>query len=99
MSKENPISPKAVAATGGAGLGAAVATLVTWMLGVTVWNAPSAAGSANDAIAAVPTPISAVIVLIVPAALAAIFGWSFADPHRVTSAQLRTLRDAEDTAR
>lgn len=99
MSTENPISPKAVASTGGAGLGAAVGTLVTWVLGVTVWDASSAAGRANDAIAAVPTPVSAVILLVIPAALAAVLGWSITDPHRVTTQQLQTLRDAEDTAR
>jgi hypothetical protein len=97
MSRENPISPKAVASTGGAGLGAVIATFITWILGVTVWNASSTAADANDAIAAVPTPVSAVIILIVPAALAAILGWSITDPHRVTTQQLRTLQDAENT--
>jgi hypothetical protein len=96
MSKENPISPKAVASTGGAGLGAAIGTLITWILGVTFWDASSAAQHANDAINAVPTPVSAVIVLVVPAAVAAISGWSITDPHRVTTHQLKTLEDAEN---
>jgi uncharacterized membrane protein len=93
LSAEKPISPKAVASTGGAGLGAVLATFVTWLLGVAVWNASSAAAKADDAVAAVPTPIAAVIALVIPAALAAILSWSVTDPLRVTTQQLRTLRD------
>ena len=97
MSAENPVSPKAIASTTGAGLGAAVGTLVTWILGVTAWNEPSAASNASDAIAAVPSPVSAVIVLVIPAALAAVLGWSVVDPNRVTTTQLKTLRKVEES--
>ncbi|MET0930609.1 MAG: hypothetical protein ABWX74_13900 [Aeromicrobium sp.] len=96
MSAQNPISPKAVASTGGAGLGAAIATLVTWILGVTLWDASSAAGNVAEAMASVPTPVSGVIILVIPAAVAAISGWLTTDPHRVTTDQLQILREAEN---
>lgn len=91
MSAENPVSPKAIASTAGAGVGTAVSTFVTWILGVTVWGASSSAPAAVDAVAAVPGPVAGMIMLVIPAALAAIAGWKVNDPHRVTSSQLKKL--------
>lgn len=96
MSAENPVSPKAIASTAGAGIGAAASTLITWLLGVTLWGASSSAADASDAVTAVPAPVSSVIVLVIPAALAAIAGWKVNDPHRVTTSQLVKLRDLKD---
>ncbi len=98
MSTENPISPKAIAATTGAGLGAAFGTLITWLLGVTVWGASAEADRVADAMAAVPSPITALIVLLIPAGLAAVLGWHAVDPNRVTTHELRTLRNTQADA-
>jgi hypothetical protein len=99
MSAENPISPKAIASTTGAGLGAAIATLITWILGVLVWNESSGASNVSDALAAVPSPVSAVVLLVIPAALAAISGWSVVDPNRVTTTDLQTLEKVKGTVK
>lgn len=92
MSAENPVSPKAIASTSGAGIGAALATLLNWSLGVTVWGASGDAAGVTGAIAAVPTPVSAVVAIIIPAAVAAISGWRVSDPHRVTSTELKMVQ-------
>jgi hypothetical protein len=95
MSAENPISPKAIASTTGSGLGAVVGGLVTWILGVVVWGESAAAANVTDAIAAVPGPVSAAIVLVIPVGLAGIFGWRVADPNRVTTQELQILRNVQ----
>ncbi|MEZ0577209.1 hypothetical protein [Nocardioides sp. MH1] len=92
MSVQNPVSPKAIASTAGAGLGAALTTLLTWVLGVVFWDADSSADKAGDAIAAVPTPVSGIVILVIPVALAAVAGWKVTDPHRVTTDELHQLR-------
>jgi hypothetical protein len=96
MSTDNPVSPKTIAATTGAGLGAALSTLVTWVLGVTFWDASTDAAKATDAVAAVPAPVSAVIVLLIPAALAAFSGWRITDPNRVSTEDLHKLRSLKN---
>lgn len=99
MTTENPVSPKAIASTAAAGVGTAVSTLTIWVLGVTAWGASSSAAEAQQAIAAVPGPVSAVIVLVIPAALAALAGYRVNDPHRVTTSQLARLRELADFGR
>jgi hypothetical protein len=95
MSAENPISPKAIASTTGAGLGAAVSTLIIWVLGVVGWHGSAAASKVAETIAAVPGPVSAVVGLLIPAGLAAILGWRVVDPNRVTAEELQILRNAQ----
>lgn len=92
MSAENPVSPKAIAATGGAGAGALVATFANWLLGTLVWDASSAADKVSDALAAVPSPVSALVALVISGAGAAASGWKVADPHRVTTTELNAVR-------
>lgn len=101
MSAENPVSPKAIAATGGAGAGAVVATFITWLVGISVWNAPSSSDKVADALAAVPYPASALIALVISAVGAAVSGWKVNDPHRITTSELATLQEwrAEAQAR
>ncbi len=92
MSAENPISPKAIASTTGAGIGAATSTLVLWILGVTVWGESAKAANVSDALTAVPGPIATFVVLLIPAGLAALLAYKVGDPHRVTTQELHTLR-------
>lgn len=58
---------KVLAAAAGAGFGAALGTFLTWLLGVTVWGASFTAENADVALAAVPAPVSALLVSIVSA--------------------------------
>jgi hypothetical protein len=85
MSSENPVSPKVVASAAGAGLGTALSSLIVWLLGVLVWNQPWTAAAVNDAIAAVPTPVSGLVFLLVTAASAAGPGYRVADPSRAAN--------------
>ena len=91
MSAENPISPKAIASTTGAGAGALVATLANWILGIVIWDAGSSAEEVAEALAAVPTPVAGIIALVAPAVCAAVSGWKVKDPLRVTPQQLKAL--------
>lgn len=100
MSAQNPVSPKVIASAAGAGAGATVSSLVVWVLGVTFWGAPTSAQAADQAIAAVPGPVSGIVVLAVTVVSSALFGWRVSDPHRVTTAELLALqgRDARPSA-
>jgi hypothetical protein len=73
------IETKVVAATAGSGAGGVLATFTTWLLGVYVWGASPAADQAEAAVAAVPTPVAALVVVIVTAVGALIAG--YAAPH------------------
>lgn len=84
MSSENPISPKVVASSIGAGVGATVSTLLNWLLGVLVWHAPATAAAVGEAVAAVPSPVSAIVVLLVTTVSAGGAGYKVTDPLRVT---------------
>jgi hypothetical protein len=95
MSAENPISPKVIASTAGAGVGAALSALVIWILGVTVWDQAGGADSVNAAMAAVPAPVSNIIALLITAAVAAVSGWRVTDTHRVTTSDLRLLENTK----
>ena len=86
MSSETPLSPKVVASAAGAGLGTAISTLIVWLLGVLVWKQPWTAAAVNDAMAAVPTPVSGLVFLLVTAASAAGPGYRVTDPSRAANA-------------
>jgi hypothetical protein len=75
-----PIETKVVAATAGA----AVGEFVLWLLGVTVWHVSSAADHASQAVGAVPTPVSA-LILMGATALAGYFA-----PHTPRPAEVVT---------
>lgn len=95
MSAENPVSPKAIASTGGAGAGALVATFVTWLLGISVWDASSSSDRVADALAAVPSPVSALVALLISGVGAAVSGWTVRDPYRITNSELTALRQLQ----
>ncbi len=97
MSVQNPVSPKVVAATAGAGIGAAVTTMTLWVLGVVAWDSPSSAAAAADAVAAVPAPVSGVIALVIPTVLAAAASYRTPDRHRVTTDELLQLETMRST--
>lgn len=92
MSTNNPISPKTVAATAGAGLGAAVSSLIIWLLGVTLWGQPATANTVDAAVAAVPSPVSGLVLLIVTAASAGLSGYKVTDPLRLTQTEMAAYR-------
>lgn len=92
MSTENPVSPKVAAASAGAGGAAILSSLVLWALGVLFWGQPSAASSATDAIAAVPTPVAGFITFILGVVTAAVSGWKVTDPLRVTTSELKQVQ-------
>lgn len=73
------IETKVIAAAAGAGLGAAVAQFLLWVLGVTFWTVVPTAEHAKDAISAVPEPVSTLLVLVVSILGAAIGGYQA--PH------------------
>jgi hypothetical protein len=95
MNSDNPLSPKVVASAAGAGLGTAISSLIVWLLGVLVWGQPGTAAAVNDAMAAVPTPVSGLVFLLVTAVSAAGPGYRVSDPSRATSsAELDALKAA-----
>lgn len=94
---DNPISPKVVAASAGAGAGAAISTLINWLLGVFVWQQPATAAGVADAISAVPSPVSAIILLLVTIAGAGGAGYKTTDELRLTVSEMRKLRAGAGT--
>lgn len=64
MADPTPVENKVWAGTIGGGAGAAIATFVIWMFGVTVWNVVASADNADDAIAAVPFPVVGIVYLL-----------------------------------
>lgn len=71
----NSIESKVIAATAGSGLGAAAGTFILWVLGVCVWHTPGNAEKAATAVAAVPTPVSAIVLLLITVAGAGLSGY------------------------
>lgn len=85
MTVQNPLSPKVVAAAAGAGAGATVATLLLWIIGAGVFGGGWSAEHVDNALAAVPLPLSGFVLLLVTVAGAAFPGYNVADPNRVTT--------------
>lgn len=59
-----PVEGKVWAGTVGGGAGTTISTFFIWLLGITIWNAPSDADGAHEALSAVPFPVVAMIVLV-----------------------------------
>lgn len=95
MSAQNPVSPKVIAATAGAGVGATLSTLVIWVVGVVFWKQPATAAAVSDAIAAVPSPLSGLILLAVTGTSAGVPGFKVTDPLRVTPAERDQVRSTQ----
>lgn len=87
-------SKVAIAAAGG-GVGGVLATFLLWLLGVTLWHVSASAGSADLAIAAVPAPVSAVLLTVLPAALSLLGGYLAPHTARTDLASPLTVALAE----
>lgn len=92
------VESKVVSATGGAGAGAVVSSFIVWLLGVSVWHVSDAASKAGDAIAAVPTPVSGLVFIVISASAAFAAGWL--TPHTATTQDHRgtALAEAKKTS-
>lgn len=82
-----PVESKVKAGALGAAAGTALGGAALWLLGVTVWDAPNTAESANDAMAAVPGPVAAVVLLGVS------YATSFAAGYRAKHTRRPDLGD------
>ncbi len=76
------LETKVAASAAAGGVGGALASFLLWVLGVTVWGAPSAAGSADVATAAVPAPVAGLLLTLLPAGLALLGGYLAPHTHR-----------------
>lgn len=83
MSASNPISPKVISAAAGAGGSAIIGGAILWALGAGVFGAGWEADTVEAAIASVPSPLAALVYLLITVAGAAIPGYFIADPNRV----------------
>ena len=78
----NPISPKVISAAIGAGAGTIISTAILWAIGAGLYDAGATADRVDNAIAAVPTPLSALVFLIVTVACTFLPGYQITDPLR-----------------
>jgi hypothetical protein len=78
------IETKVVAATAGSGAGAVLGTFGLWLLGVSVWGASGDAADVADAVAAVPTPVAGLVLLVISALGAAVAGYIAPHTHSST---------------
>lgn len=79
----NPVSPKVWAALIGAGAGTTLSTLLLWLVGASLFDGGWSADRVDNAIAAVPSPLAAFLLLSITAALTFIGGYQTTDPLRV----------------
>jgi hypothetical protein len=92
------IETKVIAAAAGGGLGASVGAFVLWLLGVTAWHASNAAGSAGDAVAAVPTPVSGLVLAVLGLVGAALAGYLAPHTVRATVENTAPIQSAPSTS-
>lgn len=59
------VETKVIAATAGGGIGAALGQFILWAMGVMFWGASASAEGATKALAAVPAPVSILLVTLV----------------------------------
>lgn len=78
----NPMSPKVIAASVGAGTGTVVSTLLLWVIGVMFYDVPASAERVSEAVAAVPSPIAGALALALTVAGAGGAGYRALDPQR-----------------
>ena len=76
------ISPKVLAATGGAGLGSVLSPAVIWLVGVLAFGVPGDAAHQAEAMAAVPSVINSLIVALLATVGGFIPGYLVTDPSR-----------------
>ena len=69
------VETKVIAGAAGAGGGAAVSAFLLWLMGCVLWGASWDSGGADEAIAAVPWPVSGLLGLVLTVAGSAIAGW------------------------
>lgn len=94
MSETNPVSPKVVAASAGAGLGAVLSGAILWGVGAGFFGAGWSAENASAAIAAVPTPLNGLIVGVIAVITAGVPGYRTNDPLRRVPAEDQELEEA-----
>ena len=87
----NPVSPKVVAASVGAGTGSVISTLVLWIIGVVFYDVPASAERVSEAMAAVPSPVTGVIALALTIAGAGGAGYRVPDPERDPSVNRKVV--------
>lgn len=85
------MSPKALAATAGAGAGAIVTALLLWVIGAGMSGDWTATG-ADSALAAVPAPLGAFVGLLVAVAFTLIPSWWITDHVRDVGAAVIDAR-------
>lgn len=73
------IETKVIAAAAGSGVGAAAGGFLLWLAGVLIWHQPNSAGAAAATVAAVPTPVSGLVLILLAVAGSAVSG--YAAPH------------------
>jgi hypothetical protein len=76
------VETKVVAGSLGSGLGGALASFIIWLLGAFVWDVGTSGADAARAAEAVPAPVTALILVIVPATVTAIAAWRAPHTHR-----------------
>jgi hypothetical protein len=69
------LETKVIAAAAGSGAGAALASFVLWLLGVTAFHASPAADAAAKAVASVPEPVGGIVGIGLTVALTALAGY------------------------
>jgi len=89
----NSIEAKVIAAIAGGGLGGAIGQFLLWLLGVLVWHASSSADKATAATAAVPGPVSMLLVALMAAIGAGLAGYSAPHTSRTPSPQVSTTTE------
>lgn len=73
------IETKVIAGAAGSGVGAAAGGFLLWLAGVLIWHQPDTASAAAATVAAVPTPVSGLVLILLAVAGSAISG--YAAPH------------------
>lgn len=74
-----PVETKVYAATAGFVGSSVVATLLTWLMGAWLWDAGFGADQVDVALAAVPSPVSAALLLVL--GTVGTFAAGYAAPH------------------
>lgn len=82
----NTIETKVIAAAAGSGVGAATGGFLLWLAGVLIWHQSDAASAAAATVAAVPTPVSGLVLILLGVAGAALSGYAAPHTSRVPGA-------------